>query len=52
MINEGGKHPIWNQSFDIEVKSLNDNLIFKCMDEDLIYDELIGESQIQISKLI
>ena len=52
MINEGGKHPIWNQSFDIDVKSMDDNIILKCMDEDLIYDELIGESQIKNSQII
>ena len=52
MINEGGKHPIWNQNFEIGIKSMDDNIIFKCMDEDLVCDEIIGEAQIKISKLI
>ncbi len=46
MIKEGGKHPTWNQTFEVNISSMQDMLIFRCMDEDLIYDALVGEGSI------
>ena len=46
VVHEGGKHPIWNQSFDIQINSKLDVLELQCMDEDLIYDALVGEGSV------
>lgn len=48
MHHEGGKTPVWNESFDIDIQTPADTIKFTCMDEDLIQNDLIGESSVLI----
>ena len=47
-----GKYPVWNQSFDIEIYSLDDEIKIKCLDEDLTEDDVVGEATITVNDLI
>ena len=44
--SNAGKKPIWNETFQIDVKSLEDNLILAVMDADPMSDDIIGEATI------
>lgn len=35
-IKNGGKHPVWNQTFEIHLFSLNDEVKITCYDEDML----------------
>lgn len=48
MHHEGGKNPVWNESFDIDIQTPSDTIKFTCLDEDLIQNDLIGESSVLI----
>jgi Ca2+-dependent lipid-binding protein len=39
---EGGKTPIWNNTINIDIYSLEDELKISCFDEDMITDDLVG----------
>lgn len=48
---EGGKIPIWNEKFEIEVNNHYQNITFKVFDEDPTTDDLVGEVTITVSEL-
>ena len=41
---EAGKQPIWNESFDIDVKDISDELTIKVMDKNICIDQVVGHS--------
>lgn len=46
-----GKFPIWNQIYELNIISLEDEIIFKVMDKDLFYDDAIGFCSVKLSAL-
>ncbi len=51
-IRNGGKLPNWNENFLIPIMSLEDDILISCFDEDLISDDLIGQSLVKVNTLI
>lgn len=45
----GGKKPIWNENFVIDVKNYNQNIIFQVYDEDTTSDDLVGSVTITVA---
>lgn len=50
-IDDGGKRPVWNQSFDFEVKSIEDVLKFTCFDEDVFSNDLVGDCTLPLMEV-
>ncbi|TNV82162.1 hypothetical protein FGO68_gene4454 [Halteria grandinella] len=50
-IDDGGKRPVWNQSFEYVVNTLDDLLEIKCYDEDVFTNDLVGECSIKVGEL-
>ncbi|CDW88292.1 c2 domain containing protein [Stylonychia lemnae] len=48
---DAGKHPVWDQLFQMQVINLNDELMIKVYDENLGTDDLIGMAIIKVSQL-
>lgn len=47
---KAGKHPTWNQTFDIDVKYIGDDFKIECWDfEKIGSNDLIGETKIKVS---
>ena len=46
-----GKQPVWNETFKIDVKGLEDNLHLAVMDADTTSDDVVGEAIITLSQL-
>ena len=44
-----GKTPTWNETFNIDVKYIGDDLIMEVFDEDVGSDDKIGESTVKLS---
>ena len=44
VVPEGGRKPVWNQTFEIPILSMEDDIKITCFDEDLILDDLVGFS--------
>ena len=51
VLDGAGKHPIWNETFNLPVESMAEEVKIGCYDEDLIVDDLIGETTVTIAKL-
>ena len=49
MKNGAGKTPTWNQTFNIDVKYIGDDLTIQVFDEDPGSDDKIGESTVKLS---
>lgn len=47
-IKEGGKKPVWNQTFNFG--GMENKLIIKVMDQDTFSDDLVGEASLDVSK--
>ena len=47
----GGKNPLWDQVFEIQLYSLEDEIKISCFDEDLISNDYIGERTIKLKAL-
>jgi Ca2+-dependent lipid-binding protein len=37
-----GKFPVWNEQFEFDIASINDEIKLTCKDENLISDDFIG----------
>jgi len=48
---EGGKTPVWNQSFQIVIKGKTEGINIAVLDEDIIFDDVLGETTIPIASL-
>ena len=51
VIQNGGKKPIWNDQFELDVISMTDELKFCCLDEDVWSNDVVGEAHINVSYL-
>ena len=47
--NGAGKTPVWNQTFNIDVKYIGDDMTIQCFDEDPGSDDKIGEATVKLS---
>jgi len=47
-MNDGGKKPEWNESFEIEIDSPGDDIKFTCLDEDTLVNDVIGERSMKV----
>ena len=46
-----GKTPVWNETFEVDVKYIGDNLTLRIMDEDVTTSDTVGEAVIKLSAL-
>lgn len=49
--NNAGKYPVWNETFELPVGSMMDQIDVFCYDEDMTKNNLIGETSVQLSDL-
>ena len=47
--NGAGKTPVWNQTFNVDVKYVGDDLTMQVYDEDVGSDDLVGEATVKLS---
>lgn len=47
----GGKTPKWNETFNIDVKYIGDDLRLTIMDEDVVSHDFVAETNIKVSSL-
>ena len=47
----GGKHPVWNETFDISIGSTGDDILFEVKDKDVVGVKMIGSTIIKTSSL-
>ena len=47
----GGLTPTWNETFMIPIFSVEDLLIIVCKDKDLLIDDFIGKTEIEVQEL-
>ena len=52
VLDEAGKHPVWNMSFDITIKNISDEITFVVLDKDLTDSDEIGRRTLQIKDII
>jgi len=50
-IKGGGKRPTFNETFEIEVYRLSDEIKFACFDEDIQIDDIVGEKSLPVCNL-
>ena len=46
-----GKEPTWNETLELDVKYIGDDMKIWVMDEDVTNDDLIGEASVKLSSL-
>ncbi|TNV82129.1 hypothetical protein FGO68_gene17020 [Halteria grandinella] len=46
-----GQHPVWEETFNISVTSMGDEIFLQCFDDDVFGSDLIGETTFPIYKL-
>jgi len=51
VLQSGGAKPVWNESFDFDVKYIGDNLKLTVFDKDVTSDDRLGEVLIKVSAL-
>ncbi len=51
IVEDGGQNPTWNQSFDISITSLSDEIQFEVKDDEVCGARLIGTLTIKASAL-
>jgi Ca2+-dependent lipid-binding protein len=51
VLKKGGAAPVWDESFDFDVKYIGDNLSLTVFDQDVTSDDKVGEVSIKISSL-
>ena len=50
-IEDGGKTPTWNETFDLEVTQINDNITLRVMDENVRANTEIGCCSIKLAAM-
>ncbi len=48
---EGGKNPSWNESFDLQIQSMGDEVEISIFDEDILTNDLVASSIFQLATL-
>ena len=51
VVEDGHKNPLWNETFEIPIESLQDELKISCYDSDSLSNDLIGELAVPIYNL-
>jgi Ca2+-dependent lipid-binding protein len=51
VIPQGGQEPVWNDSFKISISPLEEQIFFKCFDEDLLDNDIVGETSLKVYHL-
>jgi Ca2+-dependent lipid-binding protein len=51
VLQGAGKTPIWNETFELDVKYVGDDLKLVVLDEDTTSNDTVGEAGIKISAL-
>jgi len=46
-----GKTPVWNQTFQYDIKYIGDDMVFKVFDEDVTENDAVGAFQTKVSAL-
>ena len=49
--DSAGKTPVWNETFEINVNYIGDDITFWVMDEDVTSDDLVGQTTFKLSAL-
>lgn len=44
-----GQTPVWNETFEFDVKNTADDLVIEVLDDDVGSDEKVGETTIKLS---
>ena len=52
ILDEGGKHPVWNMSFDISIKNISDEITFVVYDKDITMSDEIGRRTLIIKDIV
>ncbi len=50
VIEEGGKEPEWNETFELPIYSQAKSLLIQCMDDDYFVNDNVGQSSINIDE--
>ena len=50
--DSGGKTPVWNNTFTLEVTNPSEELILRCWDQDLTTSDAVGFVKIKLSSLM
>jgi Ca2+-dependent lipid-binding protein len=51
VLEEAGKNAVWNQTFELHIESLEDQVKFICYDEDALTNDLVGELALPVNQL-
>lgn len=51
VIKDGGNHVIWDDTFTLQIHSLDDQIKISCFDKDMIKDDLVGSKVFKASEL-
>tara|TARA_B110000285_G_C15028261_1_gene565322 strand:- start:326 stop:625 length:300 start_codon:yes stop_codon:yes gene_type:complete len=52
ILEEAGKHPVWNMNFDITIKNISDEITFIVYDKDITDSDEVGRRTLSIDQLI
>jgi len=51
-LNEAGKHPVWNITFDIAIKNISDEITFIIYDKDVKDSDEVGRRTLIIENIV
>jgi Ca2+-dependent lipid-binding protein len=51
MLKNASTHPVWNETLEIPITSIKNELKISCFDKDLFYDDCIGTISVLASRL-
>ena len=51
VLNNAGKLPKWNETFEIPVKYIGDDMLVEVWDEDVAADDVVGSGNVKLSSL-
>lgn len=46
-----GKTPVWNESLEIPYVTVDDKILVKCVDEDVVCNDLVGERELSVGEI-
>ena len=52
VIDEGGKHPVWNQTLEVPIDSIDENVEVRCYDEDVMMDDFVGSTSFPVRDML
>jgi len=51
VLKSAGKTPVWDETFDLDIRYVGDDLQLDVLDEDIISNERIGSAIVKVSAL-